>query len=100
MTVTVFNSSMLEFVAQQSNPLFGTGSNSSRVVGTTRHTWFDSPSGLLLRTQMFMGLMAPGSTSKFDTSAIAALANPIIGKAYIVSLYSLSQRPWPWHGII
>uniref|UniRef100_A0A383W4B0 Uncharacterized protein n=1 Tax=Tetradesmus obliquus TaxID=3088 RepID=A0A383W4B0_TETOB len=82
MTVTVFNSSMLEFVAQKSNPFFGDG---PRVVGNTRHTWSDSPAGLQLRTQMFLGLMAPGSNSVFDTSWIAALANPIIAKSYIGS---------------
>jgi hypothetical protein len=87
MTVTVFNNSMLEFVAQQSHLLFGTGSNSSRVVGTTRHTWFDSPDGLMLRTQMLLGLMAPGSTSRFDTGAIAGLANPVIAKSYVVSIF-------------
>lgn len=35
---------------------------------------------------MFLGLMAPGSNSVFDTSFIAALANPIIAKSYIVSM--------------
>jgi hypothetical protein len=82
MTVTVFNSTMLEFVATKSNPFFGNG---SRLVGNTRHTWSDSPDGLQLRTQMLLGLMAPGSTTVFDTGFIAGLANSIIAKSYIVS---------------
>lgn len=88
MTVTIFNSSMLEFAAYKSNPFFG---NTSRVVGNTRHTWSDSPEGLQLRTQMWTGLMAPGSTTVFDTSFVAGLANPIIAKTYIVSVSSAGR---------
>jgi hypothetical protein len=100
MTVTVFNSSMLEFVAQQSNPLFGIGSNSSRVVGTTRHSWVDTPLGLMLRTRMLLGLMARGSTSTFDTSAIAGLTNPIIGKSYIVSSFGATRSTVCLGGVV
>lgn len=83
MTVTVFNSSMMEFVAQQSHPLFvGDG---KRVVGTTRHTWSDSPAGLQLRTQMFLGLMARGARDKFDLSLLAAPVNAVIKQVYLVS---------------
>jgi hypothetical protein len=83
MTVTVFNSSMMEFVAQQSHPLFG--GNGTRVVATTRHTWADSPAGLQLRTQMLLGLMACGSRDKFDLSLLATPVNAVIKKVYLVS---------------
>lgn len=83
MTVTVFNSSMMEFVAQQSHPLFG--GDGKRVVGTTRHTWSDSPAGLQLRTQMFLGLMARGARDKFDLSLLAAPVNAVIKQVYLVS---------------
>ncbi|WIA40027.1 hypothetical protein OEZ86_013451 [Tetradesmus obliquus] len=81
MTVTVFNSSMMEFVAQQSHPLFG--GDGKRVVGTTRHTWSDSPAGLQLRTQMFLGLMARGARDKFDLSLLAAPVNAVIKQVYL-----------------
>lgn len=79
-TVTAFNNSIMEFVVK-SNVLFG--GNGTRVVSTTRHTWNDSPNGLQLRTQMFLGLMARGSRTVYDTSFLAGPANKIIKNAYL-----------------
>ncbi|KAF6262423.1 hypothetical protein COO60DRAFT_626400 [Scenedesmus sp. NREL 46B-D3] len=76
MTVTRFDSGGIEFIAQEKNPFFG-GSN-LRTIVSTRHTWVDSSSGLLLRTQQAVGLMEAGSDSAYDTSLIA----PVINKPY------------------
>jgi hypothetical protein len=83
MIVNVFNSSMMEFSAHKTHPLFG--GNGTRVVATTRHTWSDSPEGLQLRTQMFLGLMARGARDKFDLSLLAAPVNAVIQQVYLVS---------------
>jgi hypothetical protein len=84
MLVTVFNSSTMEFVTPFSHPLYKLvdGGNGTRVVATTRHTWSDSPEGLQLRTQMFLGLMARGARDTFDTTWLARKANPKIQEAY------------------
>jgi hypothetical protein len=50
----------------------------SRIVATTRHTWQDSSDGLLLRTQQWLGLMAPHSSTTYDSSIIAPVVNMII----------------------
>lgn len=50
----------------------------SRVVVTTRHTRQDSSGGLQLRTQQWVGLMAPRSTSTFDTSLMAPVVNMVV----------------------
>jgi hypothetical protein len=49
---------------------------------------------------MLVGLMAPGSTSTFDTSAIAGVANPIIGKSYIVSLFGATRSTVCLGGVV
>jgi hypothetical protein len=87
MLVTVFNSSMMEFVTPFSHPLYKLvdGGNGTRIVATTRHTWSDSPDGLQLRTQMLLGLMARGSRDSFETNFLAKKANPKIQEAYLVS---------------
>lgn len=50
----------------------------SRIVATTRHTWQDSSDGLQLRTQQWLGLMAPQSSTTFDSSFLAPVVNLVI----------------------
>lgn len=76
MTITRFDQYGIEFIAQETNPLFG-GDN-RRTVVWTRHTWTDSDQGLVLRTRQMLGLMEEGSNTEFDTSFMAPLTNMII----------------------
>jgi hypothetical protein len=81
MTITRFDSSGIEFIAQEKNPFFG--GDSSRTIVNTRHTWTESSSGLLLKTQQAVGLMEAGSDSVFDASLIAPVTNLIIKEQYL-----------------
>jgi hypothetical protein len=82
MTITRFDSSGIEFIAQETNPFF-VGSSNTRTIVNTRHTWQDTSSGLLLKTQQAVGLMEAGSDSVFDTSLIAPVTNLIIKEQYL-----------------
>lgn len=55
-----------------------------RTVATCRHSWRDSPEGLILRTQQWVGLMAPhASTGTYDASLMAPVTNLVIKEKYI-----------------
>ncbi|KAF8062930.1 hypothetical protein HT031_003769 [Scenedesmus sp. PABB004] len=79
--VVAFNASTMQFVAKHYNPAFG--GDGVRTVTTVTHSWADSPQGLRLRTQMWMGLMARGSHSAFDTSLVGVAANHVIAASYV-----------------
>lgn len=81
MVVTRFDNSGIEFVRKEHNPLFG--GDGSRIVATTRHTWADSSEGLQLRTQQWLGLMAPKASTTFDSSFIGPVVNMVIKDKYI-----------------
>jgi hypothetical protein len=81
MTITRFDSSGIEFIAQEKNPFFG-GSN-VRTIVNTRHTWTETSGGLLLKTQQAVGLMEAGSNMLYDTSFIAPVTNMIIKEQYL-----------------
>jgi hypothetical protein len=52
-------------------------------VATTRHTWQDSPQGLLLRTQQWLGVMAPSVHTQYDASLMAQMANGVVQDKYL-----------------
>lgn len=53
-------------------------------MATCRHSWRDTPEGLVLRTQQWVGLMAPhASTSTYDTSLMAPVTNMVIREKYL-----------------
>ncbi|KAF8057646.1 hypothetical protein HT031_005995 [Scenedesmus sp. PABB004] len=94
MTVTRFDRGSIEFVSRETNPFFGPPGTdaATRVVATTRHTWSDSPDGLRLRSQQWVGLMAPGSNTEFDTSPIAPVTNLIIKNEYLDAAANLPKN--------
>lgn len=82
MTITRFDNSGIEFIAQEKNPFFG-GSSNTRTIVNTRHTWTETSAGLMLKTQQAVGLMEEGSDSSFDASLIAPVTNLIIKEQYL-----------------
>lgn len=87
MEVSRFDAGGIEFVRKESNPFFagaGGSGDTSRTVVTTRHTWSDSPEGLRLTTQQWLGLMKANSTTEFDRDTIIApVVNMIAKEKYL-----------------
>ncbi|KAF8057645.1 FUM1 [Scenedesmus sp. PABB004] len=73
MRVRSFKAGGIEFNRWESNPFFG-----DRIVATTRHTWSDTPDGLRLRSQFFLGLMKTAVPSRFETGSLATTVNNVI----------------------
>lgn len=80
MVVSRFDKGGIEFYTSRSSALLP---QSPRVVGSVRHTWRDSPAGLVMATHSYIGLMAPGSVTTFDTSTLAASANALVRQGYL-----------------
>lgn len=60
-----------------------------RTVATTRHTWSDSADGLLLRTEQWLGVMAPGENTQFDDSMLASAVNRIVQATYMADAWNV-----------
>jgi hypothetical protein len=93
MRVSMFGSTGISFSRIEKNLLF------ERVVATTSHYWQNSAAGLLLKTEMRIGLMKSGSTTEFDTGALATTTNAVIEERLLNGVtnmpeYNLTSFGW------